>query len=299
MLADDEIWKCVIDFPNYEISSFGNVKNTIKNNIMKPSIKCGYYNITLVNKTIKKCFKVHRLVAIAFIENPHNKSEVNHKDKNKLNNHLHNLEWFTRQENNIHRCKGLKITCNKNKKILQRDKITNDILEIYNSIEMAGIWAYNNGYTKNSHNGRNTIGNCVNGLSKTAYNFIWEFENKYEDLEGEEWREIIFENIDIPENKKYYVSNLGRFKNSQGIIRENYKYVEYIKIFVFNKTYSLHRLIAKAFLNNPEKKEQVNHKDGNKLNNIVTNLEWVTNKENQIHKINSGLGNNFTRKIRP
>ena len=41
----------------------------------------------------------------------------------------------------------------------------------------------------------------------------------------------------------------------------------------------------------------MDHKDGNKLNNIVTNLEWVTNKENQIHKINSGLGNNFTRKI--
>lgn len=47
---------------------------------------------------------------------------------------------------------------------------------------------------------------------------------------------------------------------------------------------------------NPEKKEQVNHKDGNKLNNSLENLEWMTNQENQIHKFKNGLGNNFTRK---
>ena len=56
-------------------------------------------------------------------------------------------------------------------------------------------------------------------------------------------------------------------------------------------------MIALAFIENPENKEQVNHIDGNKLNNSVINLEFVTNQENQIHKFQNGLGNNFTRKI--
>jgi hypothetical protein len=59
----------------------------------------------------------------------------------------------------------------------------------------------------------------------------------------------------------------------------------------------LHRIVALTFIENPENKEQVNHIDGNKTNNAVSNLEWVTNQENQIHKFKTGLGNNFTRKI--
>lgn len=79
---------------------------------------------------------------------------------------------------------------------------------------------------------------------------------------------------------------------------DNYKvHNDYIKVFAYHKIYALHRLIALAFIENPENKDQVNHKDGVKLNNRVDNLEWVTNQENQIHKFQTGLGNNFTRKI--
>lgn len=69
----------------------------------------------------------------------------------------------------------------------------------------------------------------------------------------------------------------------------------YIRVYIYNKTFALHMLIALTFLDNPENKEQVNHKHENKLNNNISNLEFVTNKENQIHKM--GLGNNHTRKI--
>lgn len=51
----------------------------------------------------------------------------------------------------------------------------------------------------------------------------------------------------------------------------------------------VHRLVASAFLERPEGKVEVNHKDGNRLNNHVSNLEWVTHRENMTHSINSGL----------
>jgi hypothetical protein len=293
-----ELWKPVDKFENYEISSYGNIRNIVTNKSLKACNKSGYYNICLNNNKVKKQFKLHRLVALTFIPNPENKSDVNHKDKNKLNNNISNIEWNTRKENNIHRCKNITIKTNKNKSLFRIDTKTQEKLERYDSIEEAGIWALNNNLTKTIHNGRNSIGNFLNGLSKKAYGFRWEYENKYEDLENEIWKQIIIEEY-IDNNKTYFVSNLGRFKNSFGIIMNNYKINDngYIRVYIFNKVYYLHRLITIAFISNPEKKEQVNHKDGNKLNNSLDNLEWMTNQENQIHKFKNGLGNNFTRKI--
>jgi hypothetical protein len=300
----EEIWKPVNEFPNYHISSFGNIKNVITNKPLKSSLKGGYYHVSLVNDFIVKSFKIHRLVALTFIENPENKSDVNHKDKNKLNNNVLNLEWMTRKENNIHRSQGIEITTNKNKAIYkiynEVSKNNDQILESYNSIEEAANWAFNSGFTKTVHNGRNAIGNCICGLSNSAYGFKWKLINDNEDLENEIWKQVIIENIVKEDDKKYFVSNLGRFKNSFGIIMENYKVNDngYIRVFIYNRTYALHRLIALAFIENPQNKEQVNHIDGNKINNRVDNLEWVTNSENQLHKFQFGLGNNFTRKIK-
>jgi hypothetical protein len=298
---ENEIWKTIEEFPIYEVSHLGRIKNTITGRILSPTVKSGYYHACLTNNNHRKTCKVHRLVAFAFIPNPENKSDVNHKDKDKLNNKLSNLEWMTRKENNSHKSQTLIYKSNKNKPLLRIDSDTNEIIEKYDSIELAGIWACNNHLTKTSHNGRNAVGNCVNGMSKTAYGFKWEYQDKYEDLENEIWSEVIIKDVDITiyGNKKYYVSNLGRFKDSEGLIRNNYKVNEngYIRVYIYNKTYAVHRLVAFAFLENPDNKKQVNHIDGNKLNNKLDNLEWATNKENQIHKFKTGLGNNFTRKI--
>lgn len=99
-----EIWKPVAGYEGvYEVSNFGNVKNVATNKERKLLLnKDGYVEIVLCKDNVRKAVRVHRLVAEAFVPNPDNKPEVNHKDFDKANNHPENLEWATRKENVNH-----------------------------------------------------------------------------------------------------------------------------------------------------------------------------------------------------
>ena len=110
---EEELWKPIENFENYEVSTLGRVKNTTTYRMMKLNSKGGYLCISLVNTFRQNAFKVHRLVALAFIQNPKNKTDVNHMDKNKHNNNISNLEWNTRAENNLHGKLNVIITTNK------------------------------------------------------------------------------------------------------------------------------------------------------------------------------------------
>lgn len=88
----------------------------------------------------------------------------------------------------------------------------------------------------------------------------------------------------------YQISTFGRVKNHKGKITEGSNHESgYLWVSVSPKQYLLHRLVAKVFIPNPEKKEQVNHIDGNKKNACVSNLEWCSNSENSQHAHDSGL----------
>lgn len=106
-----EIWKTVIDHPFYMVSNKGRIKSIdkmtkysdgriakFKGKIMSISNKTEYAFCRIDNKS----YRLHRLVAKAFIPNPLNKPEVNHIDGNKHNNSVDNLEWVTREENIQH-----------------------------------------------------------------------------------------------------------------------------------------------------------------------------------------------------
>ena len=101
---NDEIQKDIKNFEGlYEVSNYGRVRNYKTKTIKAVQISDrGYYKSNLSKNNKQKMCRVHRLVAQAFIPNPDNKSEVNHKDFNKLNNHVDNLEWTSGDENITH-----------------------------------------------------------------------------------------------------------------------------------------------------------------------------------------------------
>ncbi|MFC4771895.1 HNH endonuclease [Enterococcus hermanniensis] len=98
-----EIWKTLIDYPNYEISNMGKVRNS-RGRIMKQRItRRNYKEIGLRDGTAKqKFFLVHRLVAKNFLEHVDGKRYVNHIDGDTHNNQVSNLEWVTQSENQLH-----------------------------------------------------------------------------------------------------------------------------------------------------------------------------------------------------
>ena len=99
----EEIWKDIKDYPNYQISNLGNVRNIKRGTTIKPIYDSNWYKkVHLFNKGKSKMLFVHRLVAQAFIPNPQNKPTVNHIDGNKSNSNVNNLEWATMKEQLIH-----------------------------------------------------------------------------------------------------------------------------------------------------------------------------------------------------
>lgn len=102
-----EIWKDVVGYEDYfQISNTGKLFSKRTNKILSQCLhKNGYYiHTTRIGGRSGKCksFKIHILVATAFIDNPENKPTVNHIDGNKINNHVDNLEWSTHKEQSRH-----------------------------------------------------------------------------------------------------------------------------------------------------------------------------------------------------
>lgn len=104
-----EEYRDVEGFPNYEVSNLGNVRNKKRGNVLQPQTKVrnkqtgyGCLEVNITNIEGKQQNRpIHRLVALAFLPNPENKSDIDHIDRDSTNNNLSNLRWATRTENNL------------------------------------------------------------------------------------------------------------------------------------------------------------------------------------------------------
>lgn len=99
------MWKEVKNYEKYEVNTNGEIRNKKTKKILKPEItkKWGYLRVRLyLDNSKSKHELVHRIVANTFLDNPNNFPEINHKDENKTNNCVSNLEWCTAQHNSMY-----------------------------------------------------------------------------------------------------------------------------------------------------------------------------------------------------
>lgn len=168
-MKNKEIWKDVVGYEGlYEVSNIGRVKSLNKNNyglIMSQYItKKGYFRLQLTKEKRQKKHLVHRLVAEAFIPNPHNYPEVNHKDEDKLNNKVENLEWCTTHYNVNYGTSIKKRSKIQSKPIIQFT-LDGEYIREFDSIASAEKLGFNSG----------GISMCCQGKYKHHKGYIWRY----------------------------------------------------------------------------------------------------------------------------
>lgn len=281
-----EEWRslAVIDYPNYEISSYGRIKNIIRKQYMGLYIsKSGYKNVTLSNGKSRN-FLVHRLVAKIFLpQNDITELTVDHINRNRQDNHISNLRWANKKNQIQNRV----IVSGKARRPLNQYDLNGNFIARYESLKAAG----NAGFGS-----RDIIYEICSGNRESFKGYFWRYADT-EYLPGEIWCQISFENCE-----PVTISNKGRVIHRKnriliGTLSNGYHHVA-LKSLKTGKYRHIcvHRLVIAAF-KGENSQMVVNHLDGNTSNNNLENLEYVTHQQNSQHAVDTGLISRFTKPV--
>lgn len=300
IILKDEYWKQIDGYPDYLISNMGRLYFLRDNKLSKATGGKKRYIMTVLtnDNTGKRTVSLHILVAEAFlkeqkarkqIQYPDEKLEVNHKNGNKKDNRVVNLEWTTHKENMQHSydTKIHKIPPGKQVKIQYID-INGKKGKIFNSVKEAS--KFFNCHT--SHINRILNKSIKPGIikKKGTHNYLnFEYVNKINKFEDENDNEIwkihpIHTHLKISTEGRIININTGGKRLIMGSTSKRYNSVHVNEEIINGKKKYLrkarHRLVAETFLPNFQNKSDVDHINNNTKDNRLWNLRWTTHKEN-------------------
>jgi hypothetical protein len=248
----------------YEISKNGIVRNRNTKKILKHRVDPDGYIRVGLNINRKSSHRLlHRLLAYNFIQNPDNLYSVDHINRIRDDNRLVNLRWASMIDQNKNKNRkpnvgGIKVSKYKD----------GEFIETFDNYKLAAK-------SLNIH--KDTFGRFIN-KSYEFYGYTW--VKLLDNLKSENFKKIIINNKETG----YMISEKGTIINKSGCINKGRVAPSgYITCSINGKQCRVHRLVAIAFLPNFFGKTFVNHKDGNKSNCNIYNLEWVSRSENILH----------------
>ncbi|MEO6068777.1 MAG: HNH endonuclease [Gemmatimonadales bacterium] len=260
----------------------GNIKSIKRGENLKQCTRNGYKSVCLSHTNIKRNHLVHRLVAMTFIENPEKLEIVNHKDGIRTNNIVSNLEWTTYSANALHSIKTLH---NHRSTVSVRQlSLDGEVLATFSSIKEAAM---------STQSPEGHIPTVCNGTRFQTGGFKWEYVTDRTSPVPDGKEPVGYPGYIVTRTGDVYSQKTNRF------LILNHHQSGYISVGLSNgakKDFYVHVLVATLFLPSVLHKEYVNHKDRDKKNNRVENLEWVTASENNLHLVETGA-NTYKRGV--